>query len=257
MFSACKWEDIRQLAVAYLRENQIVVESYWEDHVLECRHYIMTCGGVAAGFFAIHGGCALWLFHVLAPFAGRAQELFARVKKYEMVTEAMVATGDEFFLSHCLDSYARLEKQAYFSVYTDQQLPPRERLALELMLADIDRDEEILALSGDFLREEVQQIRGGLDVLKLYIVRLKGEVVGFGVVQYGRIIADVASIGMFVRPEHRHRGIAANILQCLKHLTEQNGYRAFSGCWYYNHNSKKSMEAAGAYSKSRLIRFYF
>jgi uncharacterized membrane-anchored protein YitT (DUF2179 family) len=37
----------------------------------------------------------------------------------------------------------------------------------------------------------------------------------------------------------------------------RKGYTAVSGCWYYNHNSKKTMESAGGYSKTRLLKFYF
>lgn len=103
----------------------------------------------------------------------------------------------------------------------------------------------------------MKQIQNGLEVLKIYIVEIDNTLVGFGVVQYGRVLEDTASIGMYVCEEYRCQGIAANILQSLKHIVWKNNCRAFSGCCYYNHNSKKSMESAGAYSKTRLIRFYF
>lgn len=68
---------------------------------------------------------------------------------------------------------------------------------------------------------------------------------------------SIASIGMFVMPDKRQNGYAASILKVLQKLVESKGYKARSGCWYYNHNSKKSMESAGAFSKTRLLRFYF
>ena len=38
-----------------------------------------------------------------------------QVKQLEEVSEAFVATGDEFLLSLCLDNFSRIEKQAYFT----------------------------------------------------------------------------------------------------------------------------------------------
>ncbi len=256
-FSSCKWDEIHQMVSDYLRKNNVVVDSFWEDHVMESNYYKMTSGDDIAGYFAIHKGSTITLFHVFSYYANQSQELFARVKKYESVTNAMVTTGDEFFLSHCIDNFARIEKQAYFSIYTEKEIPNERRKDVQLRLADIDTDEPILKLCRDFLDEEIKNIRNGLEVLKIYIAEHNNKVVGFGVIQYGRVIEDIASIGMYVCEAYRCQGIAANILQNLKHIVQTNGFRAFSGCWYYNHNSKKSMESAGAYSKTRLLRFYF
>lgn len=256
-FSPCEWKEIHQTVSDYFRKNDIVVDAFWEDHVVESNHYKMTYRDEIAGYFSIHKGSTITLFNVFSHYADQAQELFARVKKYESVTNAMTVTGDEIFLSHCLDNFVRIEKQAYFSVYTEKEIIKEHQKDLQLRLADIDKDEQILKLSGDFLTGEIENIRNGLDILKIYIVENDNKVVGFGVIQYGRVIEDIASIGMYVCEEYRCQGIAANILQNLKHIVQDNGCRAFSGCWYYNHNSKKSMESAGAYSKTRLIRFYF
>ncbi len=256
-FSPCQWEEIHQILSDYLRKSNVIVDSFWEDHVFESNHYKMTHCDKIVGYFAIHKGSTITLFHVFSHYADQAQELFARVRKYESVTNAMVTTGDELFLSHCIDNFARIEKQAYFSIYTDKEIVTERQKELQLRPADIDKDEPILKLSGDFLDGEIENIRNGLDVLKIYIAEYNSKVVGFGVIQYGRVIEDIASIGMYVCEEYRCQGIAANILQSLKHIVQNNGCRAFSGCWYYNHNSKKSMESAGAYSKTRLLRFYF
>lgn len=256
-FSPCTWNEIHKIISDYFKMNNIVVDSFWEDHVLESNHHKMTYCDEIMGYFSIHKGSTITLFHVFSHYADQSQELFSRVKKYESVTNAMVVTGDEFFLSHCIDNYAKIEKQAYFSIYTDKEIVKERQKVLQLRLADINNDVEILKLSGDFLDGDIENIENGLDVLKIYIVENNNGVVGFGVVQYGRVIEGIASIGMYVCEEYRCQGIGANILQSLKHIVQSNGYRAFSGCWYYNHNSKKTMESAGAYSKTRLIRFYF
>lgn len=253
----CKWADIQDYVCSYLKEHDIVVDSFWEDHVLGSNYYIMTSGDFVAGYFAIHNGTTITLFNVFEHYANGAQELFGRVKKYENVTNALVPTGDEFFLSHCIDNFARLEKQAYFAIYTDKEIPKENKINLRFRLADVNADKQTLAISGDFLNDEIESIKKGNDLLKIYIVEKENDVVGFGVVQYGRICKETASIGMYVVPEYRMGGIGSNILENLKKIVNEKGYRAFSGCWYYNHNSKKTMERAGAYSRTRLVRFFF
>jgi len=257
-FVPCKWEEIHSSVAEYILANNITIESFWEGHVLESNHYKMVCGGTLAGYFAIHKEKTIMLFNVFPPYANQAQELFARVKKYESVTNAMVATGDEFLLAHCFDNFSRIEKQAYVSIYTDKEIPGERQKEIALRLADIDRDAEILKLSGDFLNDIIEEKRDGADHLEVYIAEHGGNVVGFGVIDYGRVIKDISSIGMYVCEQYRRQGFAANILQQLKHISLDKGCRrVLSGCWYYNHNSKKSMESAGAYSKTRLMRFYF
>lgn len=258
-FINCQWSEISSFVSDYLIDYRITVESYWEDHILESKHYKMILNNDIIGYFSIHGGSTIMLFHVFSEYANVSQELFLQVKKYESVTGAMVVTGDEFFLSHCFDSFSRIEKQAYFSIYTDKEIELYKKKPITLRLADInnEKDVETFKLSGDFLDGEVQNIRNGLDELKIYIAQIDNNIVGFGVIQYGRILKNIASIGMFVREEYRQQAIAANILQGLKSIANEKGCSAFSGCWYYNHNSKKSMESAGAYSKTRMVRFYF
>jgi len=256
-FLPCKWEELHPYVEDYITTNKITVDSFWEGNVIESNHYKMVACDEIVGFFAIHENSTITLFNVFVPYANQAQELFARVKKYENVTNAMVPTGDEFFISHCFDNFAKIEKQAYFAIYTDKEIPKERKKALNLRIADIDKDCETLKLSGDFLDGIIKELRNGADYIEIYIVEYDGNVVGFGVIDYGRVFKDVSSIGMYVCEQYRQQGIAANILEHLKWICVEKGYRVLSGCWYYNHNSKKSMESAGAYSKTRLVRFYF
>lgn len=256
-FTPCKWEEIHPYAEKYIKENNITVESYWEDHVLSSNHYKITCDKETAGYFAVNGGSTVVLFNVFAPYADQAQEIFHQVKKYEQIICAMVPTGDEFFMSHCLDNFARLEKQAYFAIYTEKEIPEERRKPLEFRAFDMERDIELLKQSGLFPDSEMDKVYNRVEHMEILIAEMNGEEVGFGVIEYGRVVKDIASIGMFVHERFRRQGIAANILQGLKHIVQGKGFRAFSGCWYYNHNSKKSIESAGAYTKTRLIKFYF
>ncbi|MCL2372468.1 MAG: GNAT family N-acetyltransferase [Defluviitaleaceae bacterium] len=257
LFFPCKWEEIHPYIEDYIESNKITIDSFWEGIVIASNHYkMMVCDDIV-GFFAIHENSTITLFNVFVPYANQAQGLFTRVKKHESVTNAMVPTGDEFFISHCFDNFAKVEKQAYFAIYTEKEIPAERKKALNLRVADIDKDCETLKLSGDFFDGIIKKLYNGAGHIEIYVVEYDGNVVGFGVINYGRVLKNISSIGMYVCEQYRQQGIAANILEHLKRICFGKGYRVLSGCWYYNHNSKKSMENAGAYTKTRLVKFYF
>jgi N-acetylglutamate synthase-like GNAT family acetyltransferase len=238
----------------YYKENKIIVDSFWEGHIRESNFYVIEYKQNIIGYFAINKETLLTLFNVFEHYRNVSQELFNFIKKYECVKEALIPTGDEFFISHAIDNYARMEKQAYFSIYTEKE--PEKLLDIKLELANIERDENILNICHDFLKSEIENIRKGANE-EIYISKYENKVIGFGVIEYQKIVNIYASIGMIVCEEYRQKGFGSNILNGLKSIVKGKGLQAISGCWYYNHNSKKTMESAGAYSKTRLLRFYF
>lgn len=242
----------------YFESNQITVDSFWEDHVVKSNHYQILLNHEVIGFFAIFDQTMLTLFHVFEAYAEHGQKLFHKVRQFEQVNHAFVTTGDEYFLSHCLDNYMRIEKQAYFAIYRDVQIPSDMVKDIELVRVLTEQDTEVLKLAGDFFEEDTaDRILNGSDYLQVYKVMDHGEVIGFGVIELGRVVKTSASIGMYVMEDKRQKGYAANILKALQKHVESKGYTARSGCWYYNHNSLKSMMRAGAYSKTRLLRVFF
>jgi len=206
------------------------------------------------GYFSINSGTILVIFNVFEKCRNISQDLFTIAKNYESVKEALIPTGDEFLISHAIDNYAKIEKQAYFSTYTDKA--PNKIIPIELQLANIEKDIETLKLCQDFLKSEIENINKLIDE-EIYIARHENNVIGFGIIEYQKIVEIYASIGMIVIEEYRQKGYGANILSGLKNIVKAKGKIPISGCWYYNHNSKKTMESAGAYSKTRLLRFHF
>lgn len=257
-FVPCTWQDIGELVAARLRERRALVESFWEDHVLGAKHYMMLQGEETVGYFAIHGKETLVLFDVLPAFAHLSQELFARVKKYETVTGAMLSTGDTLFLGLCIDGFARMEKQAYFVTYTDRK---RQKNIPLVSLGEItfQQDRDAFLKCGDFFsKEELERLeKGEAPHQKVFLARRDGTPVGLGVMEAGRVLTENASIGMCVYEEYRCQGNAVAILEGLKAIAYEKGLTPVAGCWYYNHNSKKSLEASGGYCQERLVRFYF
>ncbi|MCR3956119.1 MAG: GNAT family N-acetyltransferase [Gudongella sp.] len=252
------FDKIKDMMEKNITENGITVDSFWEDHVLEGNHYSIQDEDSSVGYFTIHGEDTITSYYLMEKYANLGQKYFEQIKKYEKVTSAMVPTGDEFFLAHCVDGFQRMEKQAHFAIYRDE-VPSgfsRRELSFERILSG--EDASSIKLAGDFFREDEEEwILRNRDYYRVYRALEQQELVGFGVVEIGRVIKSIASIGMYVMEDKRRQGYAKNILRQLKELVELEGYDARSGCWYYNHNSLKSMKSAGAYPKSRLLRFYF
>jgi hypothetical protein len=255
IFENCTFEEIKERVRQYYTENRIIVDSFWEDHVLVSNIYKILVEGKTIGFFAIHQKQLLTLFNVETEYIHYSQELFNRVKHYEEVFEAFIPTGDELFLSLALDDFSKLEKQAYFSVDSKRKIESTKiNQDFILTLAGVEYLELIKQLSDNFFGESLKY---HLEAGHIYIGRLLNEVVGFGIIDYGRVVPHFASIGMIVRPEFRCQGMASNILISLKNVVNAKGLQPISGCWYYNHNSKKSVQSAGLCSKTRLLRIHF
>ncbi len=255
VFTSCNWDSIRESVQRYYAEHNILADAFWEDHVRKSNFYRMEQGGAVIGWFAVYAESILTLFWVCPEYADAAQELFFRARKYESVREAFVPTGDEFFLGLAMDYYTAVEKQAYFFRYTQREA--RDTIPnIVFTPADLVKDAESLNRAEGFFDDDLKNIRSGV-AETLFLAKQNGTFVGFGVAEYAAILPGFASIGMYVLREHRQKGIACGILTALQDMVKTRGLTPISGCWYYNHNSKKSLESAGAYAASRLLRFHF
>jgi len=254
---SCEWDEIKALVASNIKENKMTIDSFLEDHIINSNHYKITCENEIVGYFCIHDNTKLVGFYLDAYHSNLSQQVFSEIKKYEEVKSAMVPTSDEYFLSHCLDNYSTLSKQAYFSIYTDKEYDKGYFHELEVCPVVTEEDIKALDFTEDFFSEEDKEILITKDYYKAFVMKHDTKVIGCGCIEYGRVDRSIASTGMFVSPDYRQMGYGKSILKALQLRVESEGYIARSGCWYYNHNSKKSMESAGAYSKTRLMNFEF
>jgi len=133
---------------------------------------------------------------------------------------------------------------------------PKREPAVTLRRADPVADRGCFALSDGFLDEEIPKLEAGKVDLRIYIAERDGEIAGFGVMEFSGFL-PYASIGMYVRDACRRRGYAGDILYLETRIARDEGRVPISGCWYYNHNSKKSMESIGGFARTRPLRFRF
>jgi len=250
--------DIERKLRKYLSTNKVTVDSFWEDHVLKSIYYGIYDEDELIGYFAVTDENILTLFYLDETYSQYSQEFFEKAKKYEQVTEALIPTSDEFFLSHALDNYIEIKKQAYFFKYSER-LYESASYIINIRELDIKKeiDLEIIKKSEGFLDDELENLKKGSTHLKMYAAFDNNEVVGFGITENGRITKENVSIGMYVCKSFRKKGYGSSILKSLGTMIVKQDKKPISGCWYYNHNSKKTIERAGGFTKTRLLRIYF
>ncbi|MFW2491827.1 GNAT family N-acetyltransferase [Clostridium chromiireducens] len=251
VFERYKFDEIKERICRYYHDNDILIDSFFEDHVIESNFYKIICRKEIIGYCAIYNKSLITLFNIERKYSYLAQEIFMKVKQLEEVSEAFVPTGDEFMLSLCLDNFSRVEKQAYFT--RDLDINEDNETNINLRMA-VHSDKEIIEKYSENFFENIDK---SISKECIYIAEKDNELVGFGVIEKGIIREDLLSIGMFVREEFRRIGIGTNILRELKIIVKSKRKKAISGCWYYNHNSLKTQFKSGNYCETRLLRVKF
>ena len=168
----------------------------------------------------------------------------------EQVRSAFVPTCDEFFLAHALDDYRQLAKQAYFFA-----TPPGGGAAVatepySVRPAVTDDADFVRQESGDFFEDLERHIAAG----EVFVTLRGEEPVGFGILVESTLYEDVASIGMYTIERFRQTGVGTATIAMLIAECRRRSLRPVAGCWYYNHRSRRTLQRAGMYSSTRLLK---
>ncbi len=92
---------------------------------------------------------------------------------------------------------------------------------------------------------------------QLHAGHIGDELVALGVIERSAMFPGQASIGMFTRESRRQQAIGKSTIVHLRRACHAEGLRPIAGCWYYNNLSRKTLEAAGMTTPTRLLRFEF
>lgn len=241
----------------YISAFAAPIDSFLEDHILASTHYAIRLQGTPIGWAAVYQQSLLTQFALVPAYKQLGQRLFLLARKLEEVRAAFVPTCDEFFLAHALDDYRQLEKQAYFFQADPARSPYQPPLPLthrQATLADLPTFQQ---LAGDFFDKVEQRITAGQLTITERANGTGVDCVGFGIIEPGRLIPDVGSCGMFTVEAHRNQGIGPAIITDLMGRCAARGLRPIAGCWYYNHRSKQTLEKAGLFSQTRLLKISY
>jgi RimJ/RimL family protein N-acetyltransferase len=246
-----EFDEVSLRIKQHLNALPSAIDSFLEDHILESAHYQLFISNQEAGFASVHKGSLLTQFSLLPEFRKYGQAVFGQVKKLEEVQAAFVPTCDEFFLSHALDDYRQLNKQAYFFAASPEL--PDYPSSYALRQAEESDIELIREGSGDFFGD----IKMYVDKQKLFLTLLEKKCVAFGLMEKSVLLNGVASIGMFVAEDFRRKGAGTATIRLLIDECKKQNLRPIAGCWYYNHLSKKTLERAGMFTQTRLLKIEF
>ncbi len=249
-FNLVEFSAVRPAVKQHLEALPSRIDSFLEDHILASNHYLIDVSGESAGFASIRGENLITQFHLEPRFRRHGQAVFARLRRLEKVQSAFIPTCDELFLSHAIDDYRQLAKQAYFFAVDDNGSPPSIDRECSIQVAT-SADLDLIALeSGDFFDQLGRHINAG----QIFLTRRRDEIVGFGIMERSTIYEAIASVGMYTIERFRHGGVGTATIASLIAECRRRGITPIAGCWYYNHNSKRTLEKAGMHTPARLLK---
>jgi GNAT superfamily N-acetyltransferase len=248
-FAAVPFAGIEGAVRRHLRSLPSAIDSFLEEHILASAHYRIVVESETAGFTSIHKEQLITQFALDEPYRSCGQSIFRQVRRLEQVRAAFVPTCDELFLSHALDDYRQLVKQAYFFTAA-RDAPGLTSGRYTMRPAELGDIGLVRRESGDFFEQPERQIAAG----ELFVTVRGEEPVGFGILVTSVLYDDVASIGMFTIERFRRAGVGTATIAMLIAECRRRSLRPVAGCWYYNHRSRRTLRRAGMYSPTRLLK---
>jgi GNAT superfamily N-acetyltransferase len=249
-FMRAEFTDVKEDVSRHLDSLRGPIDSFLEDHVRDSNHYVISVLGRRAGFASIHSGGLITQFSLTPEHQRFGQSAFQALRRIENVGAAFVPTCDEFYLSHAIDDYRQLLKQAYFFEVQPSGSAAVEAGAYSLRVATGENEGAIREQSGHLFGDVGKRIESG----ELFVTDRAGVSVGFGILAKSPFQRSVASIGMFTLEQFRGAGVGTATIALLVGECSRRSMRAVAGCWYYNHASKRTLERAGMTTKTRLLK---
>jgi GNAT superfamily N-acetyltransferase len=246
----CKQGDVEHLIREYVSNLSSPIDSFLEDHILNSIFYSISYNLVVVGYYAIHNKQCLTQFYIDLRYSNESQNTFKYVLRKHSIQSILVPTCDELFLSLVLDHDYKIEKQAY--IFQDNKLDiPKEKLYIggEFRAAVHNDAIKIKEVCQDFIDKLEERIENG----EIFIFVKRNTLLGLGIVERSILLDKIASIGMFTNEQFRKQGIGRTLIYNLKHWCYDNNLKPICGCWYYNIQSKQTIESAGMVSRTRLL----
>ncbi|KPL91920.1 GNAT family N-acetyltransferase [Herpetosiphon geysericola] len=251
-FTPIDFAAIKPIIVEYYVQLPTHVDSFFEDRLLHAVWYQIALAQTAIGLAAVHDASMLVHFSLQPGYQQYGQIAFEQAKKLATVQGAFVPTNDQWLLSHALDQHRQLHKQAYFFQANHQVLP--EASANEQLRLATEADIRLITEQASDLFDQIPQ---RVAWQQLFCFSISDELVGFGIIELSSIYQQVASIGMQINVAYRQQGYGTRFIQALIRHCHRQQLQPIAGCWYYNHNSKKTLQRAGMYSPTRLLKIEF
>lgn len=249
-------DDNKDFFSNYFSSLSAIYDNFLEAHILQSDVYSIYIENNKIGYFAIYQKKLLTQFYVNKSAMKYAQSIFKQILEQYHIERAFVPTCDELLLSMSLDFHKKVNMQAYF--FEENKNPIYEieppKYGRNLLRQAIEKDiPSIEKLCEGFFDNTKDSILLG----QIYILEENDNILGFGLIEDCNIFKDYKATGMFTVNKHRQNGVGRSIILHLKDICYEKGFKPLPGCWYYNFNSKRTLESCGYISKTRLLNIEF
>ncbi|PWV95878.1 acetyltransferase (GNAT) family protein [Paenibacillus cellulosilyticus] len=242
--------DIQHLVNEYLEGLSSPFDSFLEEHILSSTFYLIQKDDTEVGYFAVHNHDRLTQFYIRRAYLKHAQPLFLQVLERYSVRSLFVPTCDELLLSLTIDQGFKINKQAYFFQDSGVDQPELVLRDGEIVRAAVPNDLPVIEqVCGGFLEDYSHWINKG----EMLVYYRDQDLLGIGLLEKSRMLERHASIGMFTNVAYRRQGIGKTIIMQLRRWCKEQGLLPLAGCWYYNDESKKTLESGGMVTRTRLL----
>lgn len=243
------------LVLDYLSTLRGVIDDFLEKRLLTADWYHIKIEDKICGFFTIWEAKTITCFYL--PVSQYVQVIFEHILQQFQIHSALVTTGDQLFLSLCLDFHKKIELQAYLFDGTQKYevAPPKyPRNQLELVTsAQLSKMRELTGTFFDEFTDEDFRAQKQF----FYCLRHQQQPLGYGVIVPNQLQTGYCCCGMITLAAFRRQGVGRSIQMHLADICREQHKIPISGCWYQNIASKSTIESAGRYSKTRTLHILF
>lgn len=259
-FIKSSWNDISELMQQYLQSLSNYPDGFWDDLLYEADIYVcLDDTDKTIGFFAIgdawDGGKSIRALYLQREYIINAQTIYSKIVAAFDIVSAMVLSGDEQHVCLAFEKMHELkgsfDMQAYNLVYGDSLIPPKYDMSYFSVVTE-DEYSEMDKLTENRWKND----RNNPNNI-FYSIKENGKILGYGSVFPHKLDTRCISIGNFVLPEHRQKGVGRSIIINLCNEAKKNGLIPTEGCWYYNHESIATLKSSGYIPTSRLFYVKF
>lgn len=236
----------------YKQHISIPYDDFLEDIIIASQFSLIDIASQTCGFLGITNS-HLTILYIDDIYFSQGIRIFEKIKNTFELKDAFIPTTDIAALSIILENYQEIKIQALHFSDTARSVRPAEfgkeyfRLAT---LADLD---EIQGFAEDFL-DNYEDV---IEKKALYVLEKEKELLGIGIVVRNKIMENCMSIGVLTKASKRKLGVGRSIILHLKRIVYEMGLTPVAGCWYYNAESRLTLESAGYITKSKLLRVIF
>jgi GNAT superfamily N-acetyltransferase len=181
--------------------------------------------------------------------------IFKKILEEYNIISAFVSSMDEMFLSVSMDFHKSVTMQAFLHIDGKFEAAKPEFPRISMALVKEEDFAQIQRLSKnffDFLNEPRKK-----DMYEIYMLKNEDTILGFGLLEYGEIVKDVRSLGIYTIEEYRQKGVGRSMMMHLKDMCYEQGVKPLTGCNWYNKRSNATLDSAGFIPKTRLFRVEF